>query len=73
MSHPLNKGQYVRCIRAPEIGIPISEGSTYQIASTFFGNPDTREACTKGMEHTPGVSLEGVDGYYTADRFEPLA
>lgn len=71
MSHPFQKGQRIRCIRAPEAGIPIVEGFFYTVKRAFRGSPDRSEPCIPGMEKTPGVELaERPGNYFTADRFE---
>ncbi|MCQ1856328.1 hypothetical protein, partial [Neorhizobium galegae] len=71
--HPFKKGQPVLCIRAPEAGIPITEGETYTVKRTFHGAPDGSEPCIPGMENTPGVELvEKPGNYFTADRFEEV-
>lgn len=70
MAHPFTKGQRVRCVRAPERTIPITEGETYAVRRAFRGNQNPREATIPGMENTPGIEVEGLAGhYFTADRF----
>lgn len=73
--HPFKKGQSIRCVRAKEAGIPISEGETYTVRRTFIGDPDGHERTEiPGMENTPGVELEELPlNYFTADRFEEAA
>lgn len=73
MSHPFKSGQKVRCIRAPEAGIPVTEGETYTVSRTFCGNPVSGEECIPGMEKTPGITVTEADGFFTADRFEEVA
>jgi hypothetical protein len=71
MSHPFHKGQTIRCVHAPEHGIPITEGKTYTVKRTFRGPPDRSEPCIPGMEKTAGVELVELPGnFFTADRFE---
>ncbi|CAH0338384.1 hypothetical protein [Rhizobium sp. CECT 9324] len=70
--HPFKRGQTIRCIRAPEVGIPITEGENYTVKRAFIGDPDGCERTEiPGMENTPGVELvELPENYFTADRFE---
>ncbi|MGH6746421.1 hypothetical protein [Novosphingobium sp.] len=71
MSHPFKKGDKVRCVRAPERTIPITEGETYVVLRAFRGNQDPRDEPIPGMEKTPGIEVAGLAGnYFTADRFE---
>lgn len=74
MKHPFTKGQKVRCVRAPEVGIPIHEGYTYTVRRTFVGDPyGARFTEIPGMENTPGVELIEKPGcHFTADRFEEI-
>lgn len=73
MSRPFAVGQKVRCIRASEAGIPITEGETYTVSRTFRGNQQPHEATVPGMGSTAGVCVEGIGGFFTADRFEEVA
>lgn len=68
--HPFKKGQKVTCVRAPEKGIPITEGEKYTVKSTFFGNQYHVDECIPGMEDTPGITVNEADGWFTADRFQ---
>lgn len=71
MAHPFKKNQTIRCVRAPEFGIPIVEGQTYTVKRAFVGPPNASgDDPIPGMEKTPGVELvELPDNFFTADRF----
>lgn len=68
--HPFEAGTTVRCRRATEPGIPIAEGEIYTVKRPFIGPQQDRGDPIEGMEHTPGVELIEVPGFFLADRFE---
>lgn len=64
------RGDKLICVNAKENGIPIREGETYTVASSFRRYPYGAEV----NEDEPGVTLEGhPDEYYLLSRFKEPA
>jgi len=72
MKHPFKRGDRVRCIKASEISIPIKEGQEYTVLKTFRGNQNPDDDDIEEMANTPGICVQEVPGWFTADRFKVI-